>query len=46
MKYIAHLEGGREQTVKEHLQGTAKLSAEFAEKIWKRRVGILLRVSS
>ncbi len=39
MKYIAHLEGGREQTVKEHLQGTAKLSAEFAKKFGKEEWG-------
>ena len=46
MKYVAHLQEEREQTVKEHLEGTAKLSGEFAKKIWKRGVGILLRVSS
>ena len=39
MKYIAHLEGGREQTVKEHLQGTAKLRAEFAKKFGKEEWG-------
>lgn len=39
MKYIVHLEGGREQTVKEHLQGTAKLSAEFAKKFGKEEWG-------
>ena len=30
MAYLAHLTEDREQTVKEHLMGTAKLAAEFA----------------
>lgn len=30
MKYIAHKDGEREQTVKEHLEGTAKLAEKFA----------------
>ena len=46
MKYIAHLQEEREQTVKEHLEGTAKLSGEFAKKFGKEEWGILLRVSS
>ena len=25
MEYLAHIDGDREQSVKEHLQGTAKL---------------------
>ena len=39
MKYIAHLDGEREQTVKEHLEGTARLSAEFAKKFGKEEWG-------
>lgn len=39
MKYIAHLDGEREQTIKEHLEGTAKLSAEFAKKFGKEEWG-------
>lgn len=39
MKYIAHFEGEREQTVKEHLEGTAKLSGEFAKKFGKEEWG-------
>lgn len=35
MKYIAHKEGIREQSLKDHLYGTAKLSGEFAEKFGK-----------
>lgn len=31
MKYLAHLDGERQQTIKEHLRGTALLSAKFAE---------------
>ena len=31
MKYLAHIaEDGREQTVKDHLEGTADLAAQFA----------------
>lgn len=32
MKYLAHVNDGREQTLKEHLQGTAQLAGEFAGK--------------
>lgn len=39
MKYIAHLDGEREQTVKEHLEGTARLSGEFAKKFGKEEWG-------
>lgn len=39
MKYIAHLKEEREQTVKEHLEGTAKLSGEFAKKFGKEEWG-------
>lgn len=39
MKYIAHLDGEREQTIKEHLEGTAKLSAQFAKKFGKEEWG-------
>ena len=35
MKYIAHKEQEREQTIKEHLCGTAQLAGEFAEKLGK-----------
>ena len=35
MEYIAHKDGDREQTVKEHLTGTAKLASEFAGKFGK-----------
>lgn len=31
MKYLAHIEGSREQSVKEHLEGTARLSGKFAD---------------
>lgn len=39
MKYVAHLKEEREQTVKEHLEGTAKLSGEFAKKFGKEEWG-------
>lgn len=42
MEYIAHKDGDREQTVKEHLTGTAKLASEFAGKFGKAGLGILL----
>ena len=32
MKYLAHVDGDREQSVKEHLAGTAQLAEIFAEK--------------
>ena len=39
MKYIAHKEQEREQTIKEHLCGTAQLADEFAEKFGKGEWG-------
>ena len=39
MKYVAHLQEEREQTIKEHLEGTAKLSGEFAKKFGKEEWG-------
>lgn len=39
MKYIAHKEQEREQTIKEHLCGTAQLAGEFAEKFGKGEWG-------
>lgn len=39
MKYIAHKDGEREQTVKEHLEGTARLAGEFASKFGKEEWG-------
>lgn len=33
MEYIAHKNGERVQTVKEHLYGTAELAGSFAEKV-------------
>ena len=35
MKYLAHIDGEREQSVKEHLQGTAELAEKFAAKFGK-----------
>ena len=35
MKYLAHIDGDREQSVKEHLQGTAELAEKFAAKFRK-----------
>ena len=32
MNYIAHKDGDREQSMVEHLSGTAKLAGEFAGK--------------
>lgn len=34
MKYIAHKDGEREQTIKEHLIGTATL-ATICREVWK-----------
>lgn len=31
MEYLAHIENEREQTIKDHLKGTAKLASEFAD---------------
>ena len=39
MEYIAHKDGERVQTVKEHLYGTAELSGSFAEKFGKKEWG-------
>ena len=39
MRYIAHKDGEREQSVKEHLEGTAERAGEFAEKFGKREWG-------
>lgn len=39
MKYIAHKEGEREQSVKEHLEGTANLAGKFADKFEKKEWG-------
>ena len=35
MKYLAHIEGEREQTIKEHSIGTAELAAMFAKAFGK-----------
>lgn len=35
MEYLAHIDGDREQSVKEHLQGTAELAGKFAAKFGK-----------
>lgn len=35
MEYLAHIDGDREQSVKEHLQGTAELAERFATKFGK-----------
>lgn len=39
MEYIAHKDGERVQTVKEHLYGTAELAGSFAEKFGKKEWG-------
>lgn len=39
MKYIAHKDGDREQTVLEHLMGTANLAGAFADRFGKRDWG-------
>ena len=39
MGYIAHKDGERVQTVKEHLEGTAERAGNFAEKFGKREWG-------
>lgn len=39
MKYIAHKDGARVQSVKEHLEGTAERAGDFAEKFGKREWG-------
>ena len=35
MEYLAHIDGDREQSVKDHLRGTADLAEEFAAKFGK-----------
>lgn len=39
MRYIAHKDEEREQSIKEHLEGTAERAGEFAEKFGKREWG-------
>lgn len=39
MQYIAHKDGEREQTMKDHLTGTAQLSGKFAAKFGKEEWG-------
>lgn len=39
MEYIAHKDGERVQTLKEHLEGTAQLAGEFAAKFGKEEWG-------
>ena len=39
-RYLGHTCGDRVQTVKEHLEGTAVLSGEFASRFGKRDWGI------
>lgn len=39
MRYIAHKDGEREQSIKEHLEGTAERAGEFAEKFGKKEWG-------
>ena len=39
IEYIAHKDGERVQTVKEHLYGTAELAGSFAEKFGKKEWG-------
>ena len=39
MEYIAHKDGERVQTVKEHLYGTAELAGSFAGKFGKKEWG-------
>ena len=39
MEYIAHKDGERVQTLKEHLEGTAQLASEFAAKFGKEEWG-------
>ena len=36
MEYLAHVEGERKQSVKEHLYGTAKLAGDFAGRFGKK----------
>ena len=39
MKYIAHKDGEREQSILEHLRGTANLAGDFADSFGKREWG-------
>lgn len=39
MEYLAHVEGERKQSVKEHLYGTAKLAGDFAGRFGKKEWG-------
>lgn len=39
MEYIAHIDGKRIQTIKEHLEGTAELAGRFASKFGKEDWG-------
>lgn len=39
MEYIAHKDGERIQTIKDHLTGTAKLAGNFASKFGKENWG-------
>ena len=39
MRYIAHKDEEREQSIKEHLEGTAERAGEFAEKFGKKEWG-------
>ena len=39
MKYIAHIDGERKQSLKEHLYGTAELAGKFAGKFGKKDWG-------
>ena len=50
MKYLAHIEGEREQTIKEHSIETAELAAMFAKEFgkddWGYCVGMLHDIGS
>lgn len=39
MKYLAHIDGDREQTMEEHSKGVAKLAREFAGQFGKEDWG-------
>ena len=39
VRYIAHKDGKREQSVLEHLKGTANLAGSFADRFGKREWG-------
>ena len=42
MGYIAHKDGERVQTVKEHFGRNGRESWELCRKVWKKRMGLLL----